>query len=602
MTACSAVCGTGYFQKLSMQNYAKNVVLHRALSTSMLNFTYSSKKQVCPCGQSKSYTPLISHTSGGKCHSTKCGQKFFPPEQSYQNGNATHSETVYAYRDEQGAVLFETVRYYKNGEKSFYQRRPMPNGSYIKGLGNVRRVLYNLPEVQKAIQSQQEIFLVEGEKDCETLKAQGLLATCNPMGAGKWRKEYNEILRNAHIVILPDNDQAGKEHGNSVLQALQGIAASVKIVPLPDLPHKGDVSDWLAQGNTVEKLREIVSKTPVYVQKHQAPVTSGKLPITPVNGFEEPIVPIVSTTLEKIMATEMPPIEWLIEGLLALASFNVIAARPKQGKSWLALSMALAVSGGHRFMGKFQTTACEVLYFDLESSQRRIKQRAGIILSNSNDSQNLAGLHIATTIPRMDKGGLESLRQNLVQNRRIKLVILDTWARFWGTRRGVNAYSEDYDEGAKLQELAKELNIAIVVVHHTKKTPEDYAIDELSGTTGITAAADAIFMLRRKGDDTVFHATGRDIPNQDYATQFDEKIGQWKILGSAAEAAMSAERSLLLQLLKNYERPMKSGEIATITGRTLQATRNMLFKLKEQGLVRSPSYGVWEYIRQEQAF
>lgn len=568
----------------------------------MFEFTYSSQKQACPCGQSKNYTPLTSHTSGGKCHSTKCGQKFFPPEQTY--GNTNHPETVYAYRDEQSTVLFETVRYYKDGEKSFYQRRPKANGGYIKGLNDVRRVLYNLPEVQKAIQSQQEIFIVEGEKDAETLKKHGFIATCNPMGAKKWRKEYNAMLQNAHVVILPDNDQAGREHADNVAQNLHGIATTVRMMQLPNLPPKGDVSDWFAKKeNTLKEFQKILSETALHTPElFPRPKSSTTDEKQPTNDSGQVITPIVTTTLERIMATEMPPIEWLIEGLLALGSFNVIAARPKQGKSWLALAMALATSGGHRFMGKFQAIPCEALYFDLESSQRRIKQRAGIILSNSNDSQNLAGLHIATSISRMDRGGLEALEIALKQNRSIKLVILDTWARFWGARRGVNAYSEDYEEGAKLQELAKALNIAIVVVHHTKKSPEDYAIDELSGTTGITAAADAIFMLRRKGDDTVFHATGRDIPSQDYATQFDENIGQWKILGSAAEAAMSGERSSLLQFLRDYERPMKLSELATMTEKTPQATRNMLFKLKEQGFIRSPSYGMWEYIRQEQAF
>ena len=146
--------------------------------------------------------------------------------------------------------------------------------------------------------------------------------------------------------------------------------------------------------------------------------------------------------------------------------------------------------------------------------------------------------------------------------------------------------------------MAKELNLAILVVHHTKKATEEYALDELSGTTGITAAADTILMLRRKGENTVFHCTGRDIPSQDYAVKFDEHCGVWKILGSAVEAAITSERALLLQFLKNYERPMKTGELATMTSKSVQATRNMLFKLKEQGLVRSPSYGMWEYILQ----
>ncbi len=569
--------------------------------SNVTEFSYSTRKQACPCGQSKNYTPLTSHTSGGKCHSSKCGQKFFPPEPPLKIPS-NHEEQVYPYRDLKGKIVFETVRYYKNGEKLFYQRRPTANGSYEKGLGQgtnrVPLVLYNLPEITQAIADKQEIFIVEGEKDVETLKRNGLVATCNPMGAGKWRSEFNPFLRDANVIVLPDNDETGKAHGDKVARELSDIAASVRIVDLPNLPDKGDVSDWLVRGNSVQGLRKIASETPLFDPKHHSSIQSPTLPLT--NDSTQVIEPIRTQTLSTIMATELPPLVPIVEGLLFESTLNILAARPKQGKSWLALAISIAVGSGSNFMGKFATSPHEVLYFDLESSQRRIKQRAGVILANESDElqRGTLNLHIATSIPRMDRGGLEALKLTLQENRRIKLVIIDTWARFWGTRRGLNAYSEDYDEGAKLQELAKELHIAILVVHHTKKATEDYALDELSGTTGITAAADAIFMLRRKGENTIFHCTGRDIASQDYAVQFDEQRGVWKILGSAAEAAITSERALLLQFLKLYERPMKTSELATMTNKSLKSTNNLLAKLKEQGLVRSPSYGMWEYMPQ----
>jgi AAA domain/Bacterial regulatory protein, arsR family len=572
--------------------------------SNVTEFTYSTRKQDCPCGQSRSYTPLTSHTSGGKCHSSKCGQRFFPPEPP-PKASSNHDEQVYPYRDLKGKTVFETVRYYKNGEKSFYQRRPTANGGYDKGLGQganrVPLVLYNLPEITQAIAQKQQIFIVEGEKDVETLKRNGLVATCNPMGAGKWRSEFNSILRDANVIVLPDNDEAGKAHGDKVARELSDVAASVRIIDLPNLPDKGDVSDWLMRGNSVQELCKIASETPLFDPKHHSPIQSLDSPLkTLTNDSPQVIEPIRTQTLSAIMATELPPLVPIVDTLLFESTLNILAARPKQGKSWLALAISIAVGSGTNFMGKFATSPHEVLYFDLESSQRRIKQRAGVILANepAELQHGTLNLHIATSLPRMDRGGLEALKLTLQQNHRIKLVIIDTWARFWGTRRGLNAYSEDYDEGAKLQELAKELHIAILVVHHTKKATEDYALDELSGTTGITAAADAIFMLRRKGDSTIFHCTGRDIASQDYAVQFDEQRGVWKILGSAAEAAITAERALLLQFLKLYERPMKTGELASMTGKSPKSTNNLLSKLKEQGFVRSPSYGCWEYAAQ----
>lgn len=243
--------------------------------SNVTEFTYSTRKQACPCGQSKSYTPLTSHTSGGKCHSSKCGQKFFPPEPTPKTAS-NHEKQVYQYRDLKGKIVFETVRYYKNGEKLFYQRRPKANGSYESSLGKganrVPLVLYNLPEITQAIAQKQGIFIVEGEKDVETLKRNGLVATCNPMGAGKWRSEFNSSLRDANVIVLPDNDEAGKAHGDKIARELSDIAASVRIVDLPGLPDKGDVTDWLTQGNTIKQLHEILAITPFYTPNLFSPI------------------------------------------------------------------------------------------------------------------------------------------------------------------------------------------------------------------------------------------------------------------------------------------------------------------------------------------
>lgn len=106
-----------------------------------------------------------------------------------------------------------------------------------------RRVLYRLPQVIKAIQNGETVYVVEREKDADNLCKRGFVATCNAGGAGKWFKEYNEALQGARIVLSRDNDEAGLKHRDKVGHNLQGIAASVQALELPDLPEKGDVSD-----------------------------------------------------------------------------------------------------------------------------------------------------------------------------------------------------------------------------------------------------------------------------------------------------------------------------------------------------------------------
>src|SRR5262249_14982937 len=128
----------------------------------------------------------------------------------------------------------------------------------INGIKGARRVVYNLPAIAAA-PPERPVFIVEGEKDVETLTALELLATTNPMGAGKWTSELSDLLRGRHTFILPDNDDPGKRHAEAVAQSLKGIAASTLIVELPGLSAKGDISDWLAiEGNNKDKLIELV--------------------------------------------------------------------------------------------------------------------------------------------------------------------------------------------------------------------------------------------------------------------------------------------------------------------------------------------------------
>lgn len=161
----------------------------------------------------------------------------------------------YDYRDENGKVLFQTVRYQP---KDFRQRRPDGKGGWIWNLDGVSLVPYRLPQWN----DKPTVYLVEGEKDADALWKLDLPATCNPMAAGKWREQYNPWLKGKRVVIFPDNDPPGEAHALDVARHLLPVAVAVKIVRLPGLPAKGDVSDWLAAGGTREKLGELVKAAP----------------------------------------------------------------------------------------------------------------------------------------------------------------------------------------------------------------------------------------------------------------------------------------------------------------------------------------------------
>lgn len=158
----------------------------------------------------------------------------------------------YDYTDENGKLLFQTVRY---EPKDFRARRP--DGSK---LGDTRRVLYHLPEVVAAT----DVLIVEGEKDCESTRAWKLVATCNPFGAGKWREEYAESLHGKRVTIIADTDPPGREHAQKVAQSLQGKATHIKVIELPDAK---DLSEWKAKGGTREELLKIIHNAPEWKEQ-----------------------------------------------------------------------------------------------------------------------------------------------------------------------------------------------------------------------------------------------------------------------------------------------------------------------------------------------
>jgi len=170
----------------------------------------------------------------------------------------------YDYRDENGAVLYQNVRY---APKTFRLRRPGDGGQWVWGAKGVRRVLYRLPELR----DRQQVVLVEGEKDCDRLWSLSIPATTSVGGANSWRIEYAEQLRSAgvqKVVILPDNDDPGRGYAVNAEVALREVQIAVAILPLPGLSEGGDVSDWLDAGGTAEDLTAIIEEA------LQAPVES----------------------------------------------------------------------------------------------------------------------------------------------------------------------------------------------------------------------------------------------------------------------------------------------------------------------------------------
>ncbi len=169
---------------------------------------------------------------------------------------------AYDYVDLNGELRHQTLRY---TPKAFKQRRPNGKGGWVWNLDGVQRVLYRLDEIQ----GQEEVGIPEGEKDVETLRELRLIgavtwpATTNAMGAGNWRDEYAQELVTAgvkRVTVFADNDPAGETHALEVARSCFRAGLKVRILRLPGLPDKGDVSDWL-QSHTAAEVVEVVEAT-----------------------------------------------------------------------------------------------------------------------------------------------------------------------------------------------------------------------------------------------------------------------------------------------------------------------------------------------------
>jgi hypothetical protein len=182
-------------------------------------------------------------------------------DRAHTAGRGRRVVATYDYTDENGELLFQTVRF---DPKDFRQRRPDPArpGSWIGNLDGVRRVPYRLPDLLAA--AHDTVLVVEGEKDADRLTEAGFVATSSPCGAKSWKPELNQWFDGRVVHIIADNDQPGREHAQQVAENLHGIAREVRVVEL-GLPEKGgDVSDWLDAGNDPAALLEICTAAPLW--------------------------------------------------------------------------------------------------------------------------------------------------------------------------------------------------------------------------------------------------------------------------------------------------------------------------------------------------
>jgi putative DNA primase/helicase len=187
------------------------------------------------------------------------------------------------------------------------------------------------------------------------------------MGAGKWLPEFNEFLRGRRVVLCPDNDKTGRDHMRDVARHLQDVADEVRTLDLPGLPEKGDVSDWLAAGGTLEALDALASEAPVLSETADLDPPPKE---TPPARFS-----LVSLTAEDLLAIRRPPREFILEPVLRTKDLCMLCAKRGVGKTWVSVGMASAVAAGADFLVWHAPSARSVLYVDGELPFETVQER-----------------------------------------------------------------------------------------------------------------------------------------------------------------------------------------------------------------------------------
>ncbi len=390
----------------------------------------------CPCrnddnnpslhvGQGRDGRVLVTCHRGGGCDLPQiCDamglsvNDLFPPKERRPDEKPKLLAT-YDYRDVDGDLLFQKQRFvYSDGKKTFRQRRPRGNGGWEYSLGDTPKVLYRLPQVAAAAASGEMVFVVEGEKDADTLVACGHVATTNPGGAGKWLDLHTQALVGADVWVVRDNDDPGAAHAVEVCEALKAAGIKVTLLAPPD-GHK-DVTDFFDAGGRLEELvfweppgpdplDELVDQIRAVQSK---PLDDGKK-ILRIRGLLDRIDPGVTQIGDSGRLVDWAKFidehddnsyDWAIPGVIERQDRVIVVAAEGVGKTMLSRQVAITSAYGVHPFTYEPMPAIRTLTVDLENPERIIRRMSARIVRNAErmTRNEVAGAHLLIRPAGMD--------------------------------------------------------------------------------------------------------------------------------------------------------------------------------------------------------
>ena len=446
---------------------------------------------------------------------------------------------------------------------------------WSKGSGEI--VPYGLERLEEARKAGY-LVLVEGESDCWTLWYHHFPALGLP------GVEMVRTLKEAYLAgidtlyIVREPDAAGARFVTHIQQRLQAwkwpgkaYVVSLGDAKDPNELHKKNWKDFKAAfQQALDGAQPLVG-----AQTPPAPSSSEYVP--------------APFTFQELLARQLPPVQWAIPDILP-EGLTLLAGKPKLGKSWLALAMALAVASGGVALGTYPVTQGEVLYLALEDNERRLQSRAQQLLASMTTVPTSISFELRW--PRLDQGGLTYLEEYLQTHPDVRLVVIDTWARVSpkAQHRQRSQYEDEYAALTPLKYLADTYRVSILAIHHLRKMRGDDVLDEITGSIGLTGAVDGALILKRERGqhDASLFVTGRDIEHeQQLALRFDAQTAMWMLVGNAEEVRRTKERQDILDLLsEQFPEGMTPRQVAEALDKNYHTTRCLLRKMEVAGEIQ----------------
>src|SRR5579863_5008953 len=425
------------------------------------------------------------------------------------------------------------------------------------------------------------LVLVEGESDCWTLWYQGVPALGLPGAEMTSLLEAWMLTDIDRLYLIQEPDHGGTAFVSHLTKRLADWRwpGKVYVVRLSSAKDPNDLYKQDRAGFRAAFQQALEQAQPVGLSQARSAPSMPTL-----SSMASPTI----FSLSDLLSWEMPPVRWAVPEILP-EGLTLLAGKPKLGKSWLALSLALSIAAGGVALGKQPVAQGDVLYLALEENARRLQARARQLLASMMEVPN--GLEFALDWPRLAEGGLSHLEKYLKTHPNTRLVVIDTWAKVAPKtdHRRCTQYEGDYEALTPLKRLADTYHVSILAVHHLRKTGASDVLDEITGSTGMTGAVDGTLILKRERGqmDATLFVTGRDVEReQELALRFEAESAQWMLLGNAEEVGQSRARKAILDLLR--ERPqqqegMRPREIAGALEKNYHTTRSLLGKMVDAG-------------------